>query len=146
MSTDNNIYIYTTNYHISNNIFVFIDILLLDEPTTGLDSYNARHLVTNLAQLAHDGKIVLLSIHQPRSDIFALCDQIGILSHGNLVYYGGRDQLVDYFTSIGYPCPQFTNPLDRYGKSVYSYIPLFFIFIIHLLFSALLPSVYIVAK
>ena len=43
-------------------------------------------------------------------------DQIGILSHGEVVYFGGAEEMVPYFTDIGYPCNAYTNPLDRYGK------------------------------
>ncbi|XP_067682300.1 ATP-binding cassette sub-family G member 5-like [Haliotis asinina] len=90
------------------------EILLLDEPTTGLDSYTARYLVSNLADIAHRGKIVVLTIHQPRSDIFKLLDQVAILSLGELAYFGKVDDLVPYFTNLGYPCPKYANPLDEY--------------------------------
>ncbi|XP_060062819.1 ATP-binding cassette sub-family G member 5-like [Ylistrum balloti] len=89
-------------------------ILLLDEPTTGLDSYTARHLVTSLAELAHKGTIVILSIHQPRSDIFGLLDKVALMSTGSMVYYGNTNKLVEHFTLAGYPCPQYANPLDHY--------------------------------
>ncbi|OWF47199.1 ATP-binding cassette sub-family G member 5-like [Mizuhopecten yessoensis] len=89
-------------------------ILLLDEPTTGLDSYTARHLVTSLAELAHRGTIVILSIHQPRSDIFGLLDRVALMCTGNMVYYGDTNKLVEHFTLAGYPCPQYANPLDNY--------------------------------
>ncbi|XP_067682039.1 ATP-binding cassette sub-family G member 5-like [Haliotis asinina] len=91
------------------------EILLLDEPTSGLDSYTSRYLVMNLAELAHrEGKIVLLSIHQPRSDIFKLLDEIAILTQGHLAYCGTTSGLVPYFTDAGYPCPRYANPLDVY--------------------------------
>ncbi|KAJ8308060.1 hypothetical protein KUTeg_012934 [Tegillarca granosa] len=89
-------------------------ILLLDEPTSGLDSYTARNLISSLAQLAHNGKLVLVSIHQPRSEIFKLFDQVGILSQGEMVFFGSSNKLVPYFDSIGYPCPTYANPLDHY--------------------------------
>ncbi|XP_053377061.1 ATP-binding cassette sub-family G member 5-like [Mercenaria mercenaria] len=90
------------------------DMILLDEPTSGLDSYTARYLVTNLRNLAKQGKIVLLTIHQPNSDIFHMFDQIGIMSKGQMVYCGPTKEMVPYFTSLGYPCDRYTNPLDRY--------------------------------
>ncbi|KAL5008818.1 hypothetical protein ScPMuIL_014399 [Solemya velum] len=89
-------------------------ILLLDEPTSGLDSYTARSLVSNLADLAHQGKAVILTIHQPRFDIYKLFDNVGILSMGQVVYYGKSNEMVSYFTGIGDPCPQYANPLDYY--------------------------------
>ncbi|GFO20501.1 ATP-binding cassette sub-family g member 5 [Plakobranchus ocellatus] len=91
------------------------EILLLDEPTSGLDSFTASHLVSTLATLAHRGdKLVLMTIHQPRSDIFNMVDRIGILTMGQLAYLGPPSHMVPYFTSIGYPCPKNENPCDVY--------------------------------
>jgi len=94
------------------------DMIFLDEPTSGLDSHTARYLVSNLRDLARRGKIVLLTIHQPSSDIFHLFDQIGIMSKGEMVYCGAGRDMVDYFTKLGYPCDKYTNPLDRYGNDL----------------------------
>lgn len=56
-------------------------LLLLDEPTTGLDSTNATRVVDILASLAgKQGVTVLLSIHQPRPDLFRLMDRVMLLS------------------------------------------------------------------
>ncbi|XP_064623528.1 ATP-binding cassette sub-family G member 5-like [Lineus longissimus] len=89
-------------------------ILLLDEPTSGLDSFTAHHLVHRLSSLAKKNKIVLMTIHQPRSDIFKLIDQVVILSMGKVVYCGAASEMVGYFKSFGYPCPRRANPLDHY--------------------------------
>lgn len=46
-------------------------ILFLDEPTTGLDSYNSLSLMTLLKKMAHQkGRTIICSIHQPRSTIY----------------------------------------------------------------------------
>jgi ATP-binding cassette subfamily G (WHITE) protein 5 (sterolin 1) len=92
-------------------------VLLLDEPTKGLDSFTAHYMVSALAKLARNrNKVILMSIHQPRSDIFNLFDQIGILSLGRVVYYGPQKELVPHFSKLGFPCPTYSNPLDHYGK------------------------------
>ena len=97
----------------------FSEIILLDEPTSGLDSHTARYIVSNLRDMAHNmNKMVLLTIHQPGSDIFGLLDQIGILSNGEAVYFGGAAEMVPYFAQIGFPCSTYTNPLDRYGRNI----------------------------
>ncbi len=61
-------------------------LLVLDEPTTGLDSFTSHNLAQHLVQLARQGKTVILSIHQPRSDIFHLFDDILLLARGHIVY------------------------------------------------------------
>ncbi|XP_063683451.1 ATP-binding cassette sub-family G member 8-like [Bolinopsis microptera] len=89
-------------------------ILFLDEPTSGLDSFTAHHLIVTMSELAKSGRTVILTIHQPRSDIFELFDLMTILSDGHVVYAGQAKAMLDYFTLIGYPCPPLTNPCDFY--------------------------------
>ena len=93
------------------------ELLLLDEPTTGLDSFTAHSLVKSLADLAHrKHKIILLSIHQPRSELFPIFDQVGLLSKGEMVYYGPREKMLQYFSLLGHACPTYSNPLDFYSE------------------------------
>lgn len=49
---------------------VVAGVILLDEPTTGLDSMTANQIVVLLAQLARRNRIVIVTIHQPRSELF----------------------------------------------------------------------------
>ncbi|CAL1577868.1 unnamed protein product [Knipowitschia caucasica] len=89
-------------------------ILILDEPTSGLDSFTAHNLVITLSRLARGNRLVLLSVHQPRSDIFQLFDLVVLLSSGSAAYCGAARDMVAYFTSLGYPCPRYCNPSDFY--------------------------------
>ncbi|XP_006638852.1 ATP-binding cassette sub-family G member 8 [Lepisosteus oculatus] len=89
-------------------------ILILDEPTSGLDSFTAHNLVMTLSRLARGNRLVLLSVHQPRSDIFQLFDLVVLLSSGSTVYCGAAQDMVQYFTALGYPCPRYCNPSDFY--------------------------------
>ncbi|XP_059215175.1 ATP-binding cassette sub-family G member 8 isoform X1 [Centropristis striata] len=89
-------------------------ILILDEPTSGLDSFTAHNLVITLSRLAQGNRLVLLSVHQPRSDIFQLFDLVTLLSSGSPVYFGAARDMVPYFTGLGYPCPRYCNPSDFY--------------------------------
>lgn len=49
---------------------VIAAVILLDEPTTGLDSTTANQIVGLLAELARRNRIVIVTIHQPRSELF----------------------------------------------------------------------------
>ncbi|KAM3863076.1 ATP-binding cassette sub-family G member 8 [Diretmus argenteus] len=89
-------------------------ILILDEPTSGLDSFTAHNLVITLSRLARGNRLVLLSVHQPRSDIFQLFDLVVLLSSGSPVYCGAARDMVPYFTALGHPCPRYCNPSDFY--------------------------------
>ncbi|NXC48613.1 ABCG8 protein, partial [Penelope pileata] len=89
-------------------------ILILDEPTSGLDSFTAHNLVITLSRLARGNRLVLLSLHQPRSDIFQLFDLVLLMTSGVTVYSGTARDMVQYFTELGYPCPKYSNPADFY--------------------------------
>ena len=88
-------------------------ILFLDEPTSGLDAYNAFNVVECLVTLAKTyNRTVVFTIHQPRSNIVALFDQLMLLAEGRLVYSGPFRSCQSYFDSIGYSCPPGFNIAD----------------------------------
>lgn len=91
-------------------------VIFLDEPTTGLDSYNALLLCQSLQNLARTmGKTVVMSIHQPRADIFRLFDTCLILSKGRLCYGDSYTKIFDHFSSLGFVVPKVkVNPADYY--------------------------------
>ena len=63
------------------------DIVILDEPFSGLDPVNALLLKDIIEELALQGKLVLLSSHQ-MNYIEELCPEIAILNGGNIVLSG----------------------------------------------------------
>lgn len=93
-------------------------ILFLDEPTSGLDAYNAFNVVESLVNLARTHKrTVVFTIHQPRSNIVALFDQLVLLASGKCVYSGEFAKCQGYFESIGQPCPPGFNIADYLSTS-----------------------------
>ena len=91
-------------------------ILFMDEPTTGLDSTTAEHVVQLLKTLAEGGMNVITTIHQPSSNIYQLFDKLMLMVDGQVIYQGKANQSVDYFASIGFVCPEFYNPADYLMK------------------------------
>ncbi|KAG1452624.1 hypothetical protein G6F46_009699 [Rhizopus delemar] len=88
-------------------------ILFLDEPTSGLDSYNALNVIECLVSLARNYKrTVIFTVHQPRSNIVTLFDQLVLLAAGRVVYSGPEAAAQSYFKLIGYPCPPGFNIAD----------------------------------
>lgn len=57
-------------------------MLFLDEPSSGLDSYTAAHVLQTIKQLTAFGRTVICSIHQPRDKIFRLFDKMLLLAKG----------------------------------------------------------------
>lgn len=81
------------------------DVLLLDEPSTGLDIYSVRDVETFIQYCKSQGKTILLSTHNAH-EIETLCDHILILKEGQLIAdapYGtimrstGADNVMDMF-------------------------------------------------
>ena len=63
------------------------EILLLDEPTTGLDPQSRRQVWEYIKDLKEKGKTVLLTTHyMEEADI--LCDRISIIDHGRIIASG----------------------------------------------------------
>ncbi|KAK0596457.1 hypothetical protein LWI29_015815 [Acer saccharum] len=63
-------------------------VLFLDEPTSGLDSASAFFVLLVLNSIAHDGRIVVCSVHQPSGHLFDLFDDLLLLSNGETIYFG----------------------------------------------------------
>jgi ABC-type multidrug transport system ATPase subunit/uncharacterized tellurite resistance protein B-like protein len=73
-------------------------ILFVDEPTSGLSSFDSENVMDLLKQLSISGKLVFVVIHQPSSDIFKMFDQLLILDKGGYpVYYGNPVDSLIYF-------------------------------------------------
>ncbi|BFZ53098.1 FAD-dependent urate hydroxylase [Savitreella phatthalungensis] len=88
-------------------------IIFLDEPTSGLDSYNAFNVIECLAGLARTSRrTIVMTIHQPRSDIVACFDQLLLLAQGRTVYSGPARSCNDYLRLIGLGCPEGYNLAD----------------------------------
>ncbi len=67
-------------------------VLVLDEPTVGLDPKSARLIKDILRQLADRGAAVFLSTHILEI-AERMCDRIGIINKGNLIAVGSMDEL-----------------------------------------------------
>ncbi|XP_057746190.1 ABC transporter G family member 15-like [Arachis stenosperma] len=95
-------------------------LLFLDEPTTGLDSASAYFVIQTLRNIAHDGKTVISSIHQPSSEVFQLFDDLFLLSGGQTIYFGPTENSLEFFGKAGFPCPSRRNPSDHFLRCINS--------------------------
>jgi len=70
------------------------DLLILDEPTIGLDPEGANQTIALMNGLRSQGKTIILSTHVlPDAD--QVCDYVGILHHGKLIFGGTVGQMKD---------------------------------------------------
>ncbi|WIA44169.1 hypothetical protein OEZ86_010500 [Tetradesmus obliquus] len=81
-------------------------ILVLDEPLSGLDSFTALQLMRTLQQVAASGRVVALSLHQPSPAIFASLDTAMLLAAGLMVYSGPPAAAAAALEGLGCPVPQ----------------------------------------
>ena len=68
------------------------DLLILDEPTNGLDPQGTREVRHLIGQLADEGVTVLVSSHL-LSEVEQMCSQIGVMYEGKLVWQGSMAEL-----------------------------------------------------
>lgn len=59
-------------------------VLFLDEPTSGLDATSSMELLQHLQCITTSGRLVILTIHQPRLEIFHMFDRILLLCQGEV--------------------------------------------------------------
>lgn len=83
-------------------------IMLLDEPTRGLDVFGSQVIFEYVAHLRSQGKAVIVSTHQ-LDEAQRLCDRFGLMHHGRLVREGdlpslqhatGQISLVEMFLQV----------------------------------------------
>ncbi|KAI9208487.1 ABC-2 type transporter-domain-containing protein [Polychytrium aggregatum] len=88
-------------------------ILFLDEPTSGLDAFTAFNIVETIKKLATQHNwLVVMTIHQPRTDIMDLLDKVILLSVGKTLWMGTTAAALMHFDELGYHLPDKTNPSD----------------------------------
>ena len=72
------------------------DLLILDEPTVGLDPLMATNVHNLLKKLKAEGKTVFLSSHD-LAEVQAVCDRIGIIKEGHMILVETIENLVNKF-------------------------------------------------
>jgi ABC-type multidrug transport system ATPase subunit len=81
--------------------------LFMDEISTGLDSSTTFQIVNSLRQSIHIlGGTAVISLLQPAPETYNLFDDIILLSDGQVVYQGPREEVLEFFDSMGFRCPE----------------------------------------
>lgn len=69
------------------------ELLLLDEPTAGLDPHGHKFLMEKIRSLKNEAKTLIISMHN-MEDAHKLCDQVTIIDFGKVIETGKPDDLI----------------------------------------------------
>ena len=73
-------------------------VLFLDEPTSGLSSADTEKVINLLKEQTLKGKLIIVNIHQPSSDVYKLFDRLWLLDRGGYpVFDGNPIDAITYF-------------------------------------------------
>ncbi|MBR0524519.1 MAG: ATP-binding cassette domain-containing protein, partial [Prevotella sp.] len=73
-------------------------VLFLDEPTSGLSSADTEIVINLLKEQTMKGKLIIVNIHQPSSDVYKLFDRLWLLDKGGYpVFDGNPIDAITYF-------------------------------------------------
>jgi ABC-type multidrug transport system ATPase subunit len=76
-------------------------ILFVDEPTSGLSSVDSEVVMNLIKGQTHKGKLVVVNIHQPSSEIYKMFDKIMIIDKGGYqVFFGNPSEAITYFKTV----------------------------------------------
>ncbi|KAG8647082.1 hypothetical protein MANES_09G058632v8 [Manihot esculenta] len=82
-------------------------VLLMDEISTGLDSSTTFQICRFMRQMVHIMDVtMIISLLQPAPETFELFDDIILLSEGQIVYQGPRENVLEFFEYMGFKCPE----------------------------------------
>ena len=72
-------------------------LLFLDEPTSGLSSSDSSSIMKVLREVANKGRLIVMNIHQPSSEVFRMFDKLLFIDQGGFpVYFGPSMHVVSY--------------------------------------------------
>lgn len=92
-------------------------VMFVDEPTSGLSSNDSEAVMLLLKELALKGKLVIVNIHQPSSDIYKLFDRLLVMDKGGYVIYNGNPiEALSYFKTIAGQVNSDENECPRCGN------------------------------
>ena len=92
-------------------------VLFLDEPTSGLSSSDSEKVINLLKEQTFRGRLIVVNIHQPSSDIYKLFDRLWLLDKGGYpVYDGNPIEAITYFKQAAHYADSETSMCSSCGN------------------------------
>lgn len=92
-------------------------VLFLDEPTSGLSSSDSEKVINLLKEQTFKGRLIVVNIHQPSSDIYKLFDKLWLLDKGGYpVYDGNPIEAITYFKDVAHYADADTSMCSTCGN------------------------------
>ncbi|XP_073317568.1 ABC transporter G family member 39-like [Primulina huaijiensis] len=87
--------------------------LFMDEISTGLDSSTTFQIVKYMRQMVHImDATMIIALLQPAPETYDLFDDIILLSEGQIIYQGPRENVLEFFEHLGFRCPERKGAAD----------------------------------
>jgi ABC-2 type transport system ATP-binding protein len=84
-------------------------LLVLDEPTVGLDAISRQQLFAELLAAVHDEtRAVFISSHAI-ADVERIADHVGMIKNGQLVFEGSTDEVIERYRIVDFVAPDDTG-------------------------------------
>jgi ABC-2 type transport system ATP-binding protein len=77
-------------------------VLILDEPTTGLDAVSKQQVFSELLKVVEDGQHTVLISSHGLTDIERFADHIGMIKEGKLLFEGQTDTIVERYRFVDF--------------------------------------------
>ena len=87
------------------------EVLILDEPTAGLDPRGRDEILDQIAKLHKEQRMTIILVSHSMEDIAKYADRIMVMNHGEKVYDGTPRQVFEHYKeleTIGLAAPQVT--------------------------------------
>ena len=68
------------------------EIIIMDEPTVGIDPQSRNHILESVRELNRRGATIIYTSHY-MEEVEAVCDRVGIIDHGKLIACGNKGEL-----------------------------------------------------
>ena len=101
------------------------DVLIYDEPASGLDPLTTNYVIEFTQQLANEGKTIVFSAHN-LFHVESICDRVAIMNEGEIVAKGDLDELqaehgeTEYYVYTTVEVPESTKKNGRFRRVVNS--------------------------